>query len=480
MPPKKPAAKGSKKEEAVDIPKTSLLPDGKRTYFVGQWSAQQHVGPALSRFTKFPSECGDQVVVLSGTHSFAAPQAAANSQPTEPATEGAATAPAAVPMVPAASLPTMPAAPADKHVIALEAEGFTAVRSLSVGGYSAFVAAPAPKAAAADEGADGGEEGGAGSDSSAIAKRPKADQLVTDRTVVVTGDVKLTGWRPAPVVAPPPVAAPTSAAAPAPKKGKVQVKAEEEVAAAVVVPPPVEEKGVAPSTWPTVTITAIAFAGTVTLRALHAVFKRCHFSASASRQVNVHQYCKVTFEECTFAFSSTAALYAFPLSVVQVSGCRFGVDPPAMLTGAAGHNAEDALKQRRVVEGWMTTSIAIHADDAQVSISKSYFSNVGFGVVLHDKCAGSQVTRCGFDEIMTTAIVCGAHNAAELRGNTVKRCGYYGLRFLPGSITRALVNTVNPPVKVDKGANPFLHSNVLAVNVISDADPHQPYMSPVY
>lgn len=418
MAPKaKPSAK-VKKDEIIEVPKTAGIPDGKKTFFVGGWSSFESFR-ALQEITSQHTEAGDTVIVLPGEIDAG--------------------------------------------------EGPLELRTLTVGGQSCFERLAAQRVDASK----GGAEDEAGQEARALdgaedgTKKTAAEDEKLDRSVVIKGLLNITAWKPPPPPVPTPVA-PTPVA-PAPKKSGASsktVKIDEEPA-----PPPKEpdppEVGVAPSTWPTVTFDGLCFTGSVVVKGIHAVFKRCAFaSTETAQQLTVHQYCKVSVEQCTFDVPQRQSLYCFPKSVVSVNKCYFGSE----------------VARERLPTDAASSTTAVYCDDASLQLTSSTMRNVGFGVVLKDKCEGTVVSRNTFDGIEATGLMVQGGCIAAIRSNTFKRCGYYAMQFMGDSKCQPMVvcNTVSSTVRIHHGARPTLHTNKLDVAVVDDNATSPAYLNPTY
>lgn len=454
MPPKKPGLK-AKKEEVEVVPKASTLPDGKKTYFIGGWSKHAHLD-AIKDIVTADSTC-DAVFVLPGRLGSEGADAAA------PTRDVAVRSMRIVGLVPAIRAKNAAAAAA-------------ATVGAGGGGDGGAEDGKGGEGGEAGEG-DGGEDGGEGAASAkAAAAGPKV--AVADRSVAVCGPVAFVALPPPVVPAPPAAlvasAAPAAVVAPAAaaKGGKAKPVVEDPAevaaraaaaAAAAAAAKAAAEKGfAAPSRWPHLVIENMFFAAAVMVKGIHATFLNCHFFGSRN-QVEVHQYCKVTFERCSFAAPGNAGLYAFPLSEVVVKSCAF---LGSALPETESDRSEAAAAAERSADGgagetqWNANSnnAGVSVDDASVVIRDCSFSELGTAVVVRNKSAGTTIEKNTIARMANTGLFL-EDTQANATANTVSGCAYYGVRFVGRCTGQFLKNVVSDRAVIGEGARPLLHSN---------------------
>jgi hypothetical protein len=455
MPAKK--AVKAKKEEVIEIPKTALLADGKKTFFVGGWSAFATIAALAEATTQ--RDAGDAVQLLPGAF-------------------------------------TRDAAAAAEPIL---------VRSLTVVGVTAAelekTTLKAPAAAAAgdedgEEAAEAEEQGEAEDAAPAAAADP-----VVDQSVVVHGKVALAAYVP-PVEIVPEVAAPEVAAAKPEPKGKKEkgkkapTPAEEEK---VVAPPPVEKVeepvGAKPSEWPTLTMANVCFRGTLVVKGVHLVLRKCHFlgvegdavEGCSGNQLEVHQYCNVTATDCTFATPVKSSVYCYPCSNFAATGCVFsGADvfaaqQQAKLAGegAAPDAALAALVTSSAAASKARNNVGVYCDNGAVTLAKCKFAELGVGLLLKDHCDGSTVTACSFAGLHSTGAMFDGSKGV-FQDCSVKACGYYGLKFANKAAPKIYRNKLSAPVVIERGARPFLHSNTCDVRLVDKNDTGVVALEPKY
>lgn len=475
MAPKK-AVKGVKKEEAnPEPPKASTLPDGEKSHWIGAWSANTSLA-ALHALTQPETGCS-VVRVLPGV---------LDETPVD--------------------------APEPKVVVVGSVNVAGQLASVTAANKAAWEAKRGPRGGAGGANGDGDGEGGAdgtgdgdggdggaegegadGDDGSRGQNRPAL--VLLDDSILVRGNIVIEGAKP-PIEVKPLVAAGAGgaaggaggavAAAGKPVKGKkddeaarlreAEAQREREEAARVAAEAEAERlsKFAAPSKYPTISFTNIAFCGRLQVRAAHVTFRGCHFIGGPDHQVLVHQYCRVTFDKCTFSGISRSGIYCYPLSEVTVTGCWFtGIAQPRSADEIAvieqspkAKREHDAAKQQAQQN---TASVAVYGDDAIISISNSVISFVTTGLVLNGKCAGSTVSGNFFENIFSIGIYCDG-TAAAIKSNTIEACGYYGIQFVNKCVSKVLFNTVASTVQIGRGAHPMLHTNTLAMKLIDQND----------
>jgi hypothetical protein len=431
MAPKAKAVK--KKEEVVEIPKPHLLPDGPKSYFIGGWSKHQSL-TAVETFTKADPTL-TTVYLLPGV--------------IDETLKGTVTE-SVVPLGTIKLLGVLPSA---------KGEGQK----------------PSGEGAADGEGGDG--EGGAAAAEEEADGEKKPQQELTlypDQTITVQGRITIEGVMPPVVVAPAPVVeAAETAAAPSKAvkgaKGKTAVVKDDaaeiaarEAAAAAAREKALkeQEKGAAPSKWPTIEIQNVFFLGEVSIKKAHVTFINCHFSGTSDENkfqafegnlVAVHQYCKVSFQRCTFSRGLKSGLYAYPKSIVTVNECVFSGQ-------ALPRSAEEPVAQGAFEA--VATSVGIYADDAKLAAKGCIVGSVASGIIFHDKCEDSIVEKTIVRQCSTVGVYCHG-TVATIRDSTVGSSGYYGLRFEGRCKGKVLRNNISSPVRIGEGAAPFLHTNAL-------------------
>lgn len=481
MAPKK---AGKKKDEVVDLPKASTLPDGNKNYFIGAWSAYESLS-RVSEITEIvrPRKEEDEAVakptdifVLSGTIG----------------TEGA-----------------------DETVTVSHKMRIVGIsNSVSVAKAAAFEArgAASPAAAADGEGAAGdATDGGAGDavagEEPAAAAKTQRRVIVPDVSVCVASNITFIGVRPTVTVAP----AAIEVKAAAPTKGKKQSdedkarEAEERrqrEEAALRAAKDEEQrlnKFAMPKRWADITVEGITFSGTVRIRQVHAVFKNCTFRNAA---VEVEQYAKVSFVNCLFTQPAKNALYAFPLAELTVKSCVFsGLPIPSSVEAAdiafQGGTSSVAAEARNTV--------GIHTDSAKIIVDNSAFDHLGTGVLLRGKYDNPSVTaapaspekdvapdakkpapptqsvlRSTFDRTFVNGMLVDHATNISIQKNVFQDSDYYSLRLLNGGTQLIVGNKFAARVHIGKGCRPTLHSNAMNYPLLDENTVDSVFMEPRY
>lgn len=465
---------GKKKDEVVELPKTSSLPDGAKTYFVGGWSAY-HTLHDISAITERvrPTTPEDEIT------------AAVKQLYVLPGVMGTAK---------DSFHPTL------CHGMLLTGLSPNTTRA-NAAAYDAKKAASAAGGAAGD--GDGGAaagdgEGDAAANTAAASEAGWAADV--DDSVVVASTVTLEGVRPTVTVAPVVVDVKPSAAPEKGAKKKSEEEKQRELEAqrqreeAAIQAAKAEEarlnKFAMPNRWAAVVISNLVFTGPVKVRQLHVQFKNCRFACSWKNvnQVEVAQYCRVSFTNCTFEGPRKASLYCFPLAEVTVKKCTF--------TGSSDAAAHE------------TNSIGVHTDGAKITVDHCQFTKLGTGVLLRGSVAPAAAAPSGdaaggdaaekgntlkpaastqivqsskFYGLFTSGYVCDKASYTLFHRNEVQDCGYYGAQVLHGGVKNFLMtNNFSSLVHIGSGATPVLNGNTMSFPIKNDNDASNVYMQPVY
>lgn len=425
MAPKRPVK--PKKEESVEIPKTSTLPDGSRVHFVGGWSTRKELTGineiTIDRFS------GERILLLPGTFDAA-------------------------------------------HTT-------LTVRTLSIEGLSVNeLITPAAPAKEVDAEGDAPPE-----------ELPPVSESepVVDRSVVIKGKVNFEAWiPPVEVKAPtPPPLEDKKETKPKPggKDKKKAVVIEEEAPP----PAPIDDSppavGANPAAWPTVNLRKMCFSGSVETKGVHLVIEECHFSGVNGHQLIVHQYCQVILKRCTFSTAAKSCIYAFPRANVDATECVFsGSDlflqqqalaPNATPSAISAANASEAAAKA------CSSSVGLFIDDAVVTVTKCKFRELTTGVMVHEKSLQTQISKCEFHRIFSIGCYLdGAH--CIVKGNIFRHCDYYALRARGKTAAKVLNNEFQSQLYIEKGASPLLFGNMCALRVIDNNETGNVYMEPTY
>jgi hypothetical protein len=492
MAPKK---AGGKKADVVDLPKASTLPDGQRNFFVGGWSSNAD----LTSITTI-------------------------SEIVKPATEEAeATAPQINIMVLPGALKH-----ADSAVVMLT-HGLN-IKGLLPQQQAANKAAYEAKRNPKDQGGDAEDvaNNAAEAEEGGKQEKPQRKVLLANDAVQIHGGISFNGIKP-PIVVVPVIEQEKKSAVPekGAKKKTDEDRAREAEAQrqreenAIRIAKEEEErlsKFAIPRRWPTVTIANLSFFGPVSVAGAHINFINCNFltlgggsGPLATNQVEVNQYCKVSFTGCTFAQPSRNALYVFPLADVTARNCVFsGVDQPhsvkdlAAVQEAGGPSAA-AVDNARASR---PDAVGVHADSAKVVIDDCLFEALGTGVILRgryalapavaapaagegaEKSAGGApsakiptsmtVQKSEIKGIFGTGIFIDRASGVSVQGNNVVQCEYYGAQLRGAGRVQVIRNSFANTVLVHEGAAPFLHTNNMAVPLLDKNDKGNVYMEPTY
>lgn len=440
MAPKKAVKK--QKEEVIEIPKTSTIPDGKRTHFIGGWSA--HTGlQALDTITQ-DKDSGDRVVLLPGTFN--------------------------------------------------EADTVVAVRALVVEGATEAQLAPVPVAAAAPEGEEENGEGDAaaaeGGEEEDVKKA--AAEPIVDTSVVIAGRLTLERWiPPVEVKAPTPVVEEPKKPEPKGKAAKDKAKKAQEKEEEAPPPPPAEvveeaPKGANPAEWPTLTLRNVTIDGTLVVKGIHATLENCHFTGVAAHQLQVHQYSRVVVSRSTFSSAHKSGAYVFPCGHLELVGCVVSggdtkSEQQATRQSDAGDAAGDAQARVRDADALAQSanSVGVYCDDGTITVKECAFRKLSIGVLMRDACAGSLVAGNTFSQIYSTGVFLDGATVT-FQDNQVRKCHYYGLRVARGNGAKILRNKLESKVLIERGARPLLHTNECAVRLEDRNDTGVPYLEPAY
>ena len=493
MAPKK--VGGKKTADIVDLPKASTLPDGQKNYFVGGWSSY----PDLTSI----STISDLVKPINE-------EAEATAQQIN------------ILVLPGAIQHADDAVVVLTHGLAIKG----LLPQLSAANKAAFEAKRNPKKddgnGDAEEAAGNNADGEEGAAKSAV----KRKVLFANDAVQIHGGINFNGIKPSVTVAP--VIEENKKAA-APEKG-AKKKSEEEKQreieaqrlreeAAVRAAKEEEErlsKFAIPRRWPTVTVSNLAFFGPVSVAGVHINFINCHFASLggasgplATNQVEVNQYCRVSFTACTFAQPARNGLYAFPLADVTARNCIFsGIDQPHSEQDVA--NLQQNGPSAAAIEGAKAArpdAVGVHADGAKLLVEDCLFEALGTGVILRGKYAlaapvaanagggegeksaassstkiptSMTVQRNVVQSIFATGLFVDKASGVLVQSNSVAQCGYYSSQFRGAGRVQVIRNTFGNTVLIHEGSAPFLHSNTLATVLIDKNDKGNVYMEPTY
>jgi hypothetical protein len=486
MAPKK---AGGKKAELVELAKASTLPDGPRNYFIGGWSSNTDL-TAITTISDIVKPISEE----------------------------------AEPLAPQVNIMVLPGTlqHADNAVVRLT-HGLN-IKGLLPQQQLANRAAYEAKRKSKNDQGEAEEAGNAPVDGEETKPdKPACKVILANDAVQVHGSIAFQGIKPPVVVAP--VVEQEKKAAPekGAKKKTDEDRAREAEAqrlreeAAIRVAKEEEErlsKFAIPRRWPKVNVSNLAFYGPVTIAGAHINFVGCSFLSleaagpMSTNMVEVGQYCKVTFTNCSFAQPARSALYAFPLADVTARNCVFsGVDQPHSAADvaavlAAGGPSPAAVEMARAAR---PDAVGVHTDSAKLLVDDCLFEALGTGVIVRGSYAlqptsagpadadkeksasGSKpvvnsmvVQRSDVRNIFGTGVLADKASGFLLQSTKMTLCGYYAAQFRGGGAVQVLRNTFANAVLIHRGAGPFLHSNVMCVPLIDKNDVESLAMQTTY
>lgn len=483
MPPKK---AGKKKDEVVDLPKASTLPDGPKNYFIGGWSSYKRLADITHICEVVRPRKEDDESTVAVTSIFVLPGTIGTKHHHDE--------------VHVSHKMQIQAITVKEH--SLRAAAFEKQRQS--GG--------APAAAGEGDAAntDGSGAAADGDDGSVVAAKPKRLEIIPDTSVTVESNVTFVGVRPSVTVAP----APIEVKAAAPTKGKKQSEEDKQREAeerrqreeAAIKAAKEEEARLnqfaMPHRWANVSVDGVTFEGSVVVRQAHIVFKNCTFKNAA---VEVCQYAKVSFQNCLFSSPVKNALYLFPLAEVTVKSCVFSglpvPDQPLDNTAFLNTTAEGSSQ-----------AVGVHTDGAKILIDGCQFDHLGTGVLFRGHYAVDEapsaaaasapsgggegaantkktppatqvLTRSTFEVISVYNVLCDkACGVSISKNNFASEQSYYSLR-VQGATKQTVVtgNKFVAKVGIAKGSFPVLHSNTMDLPLADEnATNGNIYMEPTY
>lgn len=469
--------KSKKKEDTVELPRASSLPDGPKTYFVGGWSYYQSVSDVSHVTQLLKPKTQAEEATVSPSVVFVNPGKMNEPEPV---------------MVMLTHNQTIEGLLPEK--IALN----RAAQEKKTTGHTAQEEANtnAVEEAAVDE------------EDTAVKTAARRTWVVQD-AVTIAGDVVFQGEKPVITVEPvmPETKAPDAKSKKKMTEEEKQRIAEERAAAeeeARRVAKAEEERlsqFAMPHRWPSVSMSNMAFAGRVTVRGAHVTFNNCHFMSSPGGSdknlVEITQYARVSFTACTFAAPPKAALYCYPQSEVAVVDCGFS---------GTGFPTADSAPQTTSSSAVGAQTVGISAESAKLTVKECSFERLAYGIILRGRFAGgstatpqpsssdgaegnapakaefsSMILACSLSNMYVTGLLLEKATGVLVKKSTVSSCGYYAVQCVHGgSRQQLLFNTFNSQVRIAKGCRVFLHSNKLTVPLQDENDGDNVYMEPVY